>query len=74
METYRTLMKDSTEQTIDLVFKHGEKLAEGSLLISAASDNLYFTGESYYQHGVWHREGRFLGKFSNMVSVGRPSP
>jgi hypothetical protein len=31
METYRILMKGSTEKTLDLVFKHGAKLAEAGL-------------------------------------------
>ena len=72
METYRTLMKGSTEQTLDLVFKHGAKLAEGSLPLSTASNTLYFTDESYCQHGVWHRERRFRGMVSSIVPIGYP--
>lgn len=72
METYRTLMNGSTEKTLDLVFKHGAKLAEGSLLLFGASSNLYYTDESYRQHGVWHREQCFRGMVPNILSVGFP--
>jgi hypothetical protein len=42
METYRTLMKGSTEKTIDLVFKHGAVLAEVGLPFHILHSALYF--------------------------------
>jgi hypothetical protein len=42
MKTYRVLMGGSTEQAIDLIFKHGAVLAEVRLLYPVLHTALYF--------------------------------
>jgi hypothetical protein len=42
METYHVLVRGSTENAIDLVFKHGAILAEVSLPFPVLQTALYF--------------------------------
>jgi hypothetical protein len=61
METYRTLMKESTEQNFDIVFKRGAVLAEVNSPDSGASNGLRFTADSHRQYGVSDCKKRFRG-------------